>query len=272
MKKARKPSALRSSRPAVRPTTKFGRMSTPSRRRSSTSDRRPPWAAGTRGCRRPARRRARARLRRPYRIALAGQVARRRQAGRSGADDGHLRPRGRLVLGPAPARSPAGSKPAANRSRWPMATAVPEARLRLQTASHCVSWGQTRPQTEGSEFVALSVRAAAANSPASTCLTKVGMSMPTGQPSMHPGMPQSRQRRASLRAASASRPRLTSPKSRLRTRRLPLRHGLAGNPHPVLGDSSRGAGACATPGRTRLSSGPDRTDRAVFSGRAWRSP
>ncbi len=66
-----------------------------------------------------------------------------------------------------------------------MATGHPEALPRLQTSSHCVSWGQTRPQMAGRALVSLILRTAAAKSPFSMSLMKLGMSMATGQPQTH---------------------------------------------------------------------------------------
>ena len=76
--------------------------------------------------------------------------------------------------------------------------------------SHCFSWGQTRPHTAGSALVSFSVLAASRNSPRSMFFMKRGMSMPTGQPSIHPGLAQSRQRLASVTACSAVNPWFTS--------------------------------------------------------------
>ena len=76
--------------------------------------------------------------------------------------------------------------------------------------SHCFSCGQTRPQTAGSALVSFSVLAASRNSPRSMFLMKRGMSIPTGQPSVHPGLAQSKQRLASVSACSFVNPWLTS--------------------------------------------------------------
>ena len=115
-----------------------------------------------------------------------------------------------------------------------MATGTPVALRRWQVSSHWVSCGQTRPQTAGRLLASRTLAAAAANSPFSTSLTNVGMSMRTGQPAMQPGLAQSRHRRASATASSAESPRLTSAKSVAALRGRALGHGPAGDLDPLL--------------------------------------
>ena len=94
------------------------------------------------------------------------------------------------------------SQSARKRSSRPIASGSPFL-PRMQSFSHCSSCGQTRPQTAGSAFFSLMVRMPAAKSPSATSPTKPGMSIPTGQPSTHPGFLQRRQREASSRASPA---------------------------------------------------------------------
>ena len=94
------------------------------------------------------------------------------------------------------------SQSARKRSSRPMATGSPFLPS-TQFLSHCSSCGQTRPQTAGSAFVRLIFLMPAAQSPSAMQSMKPGMSMPTGQPSTHPGFLQARQRAASWRARSS---------------------------------------------------------------------
>ena len=91
-----------------------------------------------------------------------------------------------------------------------MATALPPVLRWIQWLSHCFSCGHTLPHTAGKALVSLIVTQAFAKSPCSICLTKRGMSMPTGQPCTHPGLLQSKHLLASSCAVCASNPRFTS--------------------------------------------------------------
>ena len=146
-----------------------------------------------------------------------GQVAGHGQSGRPGADDGHfLAGRRRERRDARRNRSAARNRPrTAPGCRWPRGRRRPSSSRRLpRTASPGDRRGRRWP---AGELVSLSFQAAARNSPFSMSLTKLGMSMHTGQPVTHWGLAQSRQRRASAWAISGVRPRLTSSKSRFRT-------------------------------------------------------
>ena len=80
----------------------------------------------------------------------------------------------------------------------------------MHFASHCFSCGHTRPHTAGKALVSFSTLAASRNSPRSMFLMKVGIWIPTGQPSIQVGFAQSRHRSASAIACSAVSPKLTS--------------------------------------------------------------
>ena len=77
-----------------------------------------------------------------------------------------------------------------------MATGLP-LRARTQTPSHCVSWGQTRPVTQGSALSPRRLSAAPAMSPSRRWAMKFGMLTRTGQPSTQNGLGHCRQRSAS---------------------------------------------------------------------------
>ena len=87
--------------------------------------------------------------------------------------------------------------------------------------SHCFSCGHTRPHTAGRALVSFNTLAASRNLPRSMFLMKVGMLMPTGQPSIQVGFGQSRQRCASVIACSRVNPRFTS------SRRVWLRYSAS---------------------------------------------
>jgi len=74
--------------------------------------------------------------------------------------------------------------------------------LRMQTISHCVSWGQTRPQIAGRMLVSFILRILPRTSPLAKSPMKPGISMPTGQPGMHNGFLHWMQRDASITAVS----------------------------------------------------------------------
>ena len=64
-----------------------------------------------------------------------------------------------------------------------MATGLPFL-ARMQTPSHCVSCGQTRPVTQGRALSSSRLSAAAGRSPSRRNLMNRGMLTRTGQPSM----------------------------------------------------------------------------------------
>ena len=72
---------------------------------------------------------------------------------------------------------------------------------RMHLPSHWFSCGQTRPQTEGSRLSPLMAFSAPAQSSSRIFSMNCGMWTPTGQPSMHRGFLQSRQRLASATAS-----------------------------------------------------------------------
>ncbi len=93
--------------------------------------------------------------------------------------------------GLADERDPSGraffdSQSATNLSRRPMAMGAPFF-PRTHRLSHWTSWGQTRPHIPGRLFLALIVETASTISPSRTALIKAGISIPTGQPSIHLG-------------------------------------------------------------------------------------
>ncbi len=81
-----------------------------------------------------------------------------------------------------------------------MATGVPFL-PRRHRPSHCVSWGQTRPVTQGRALSSRSDSAAAWTSPWTSRSMNRGMLTRTGQPSMHFGFLHWRQRSASAIAS-----------------------------------------------------------------------
>ncbi len=72
---------------------------------------------------------------------------------------------------------------------------------RTQTPSHWISWGQTRPVTQGRALSPSSDAAAPAMSPMRRSSMKRGMLTRTGQPSMQTGFLHWRQRSASSTAS-----------------------------------------------------------------------
>ncbi len=70
-------------------------------------------------------------------------------------------------------------------------------------ASHCVSWGQTRPQMEGKIDASLITARAPSRSRTSTWRMKRGMSICTGQPEMQVGFEHWMQRSASPMASAS---------------------------------------------------------------------
>ncbi len=68
--------------------------------------------------------------------------------------------------------------------------------------SHCVSWGQTRPQIAGSVFVCFMTFIASQKFPSAIWPMKPGMSILTGHPRTQPGFLHLRQRFASSTASS----------------------------------------------------------------------
>ena len=77
-----------------------------------------------------------------------------------------------------------------------MATGLPFL-ARMQTPSHCVSCGQTRPVTQGRALSFRRLSAAAAMSPSRRDLMNRGMSTRTGHPSTQKGLGHWMQRSAS---------------------------------------------------------------------------
>ncbi len=73
--------------------------------------------------------------------------------------------------------------------------------LMMHCASHCVSCGQTRPQTDGKAFDSRITARAPLKSRTSTCRMKRGMSIDTGQPETQAGFEHWMQRSASPRAS-----------------------------------------------------------------------
>jgi hypothetical protein len=69
-------------------------------------------------------------------------------------------------------------------------------------ASHWRSCGQTRPHTDGKGLDSWMVASAPSTSRTSSRRMKVGMSMPTGQPSMQVGLTHWMQRSASRSACA----------------------------------------------------------------------
>ena len=90
-------------------------------------------------------------------------------------------------------------------------------RPRMQLPSHCVSWGQTRPQTAGSDESWAMMSAAREKSSWATAAMNSGILMLTGQLETHMGFLQWRQRRASATACSRVNPKETSSKLAART-------------------------------------------------------
>ena len=68
---------------------------------------------------------------------------------------------------------------------------------------HCVSCGQTRPQTLGSRLVRLMMAMASPSRPSAIALTKPGMSISTGHPATQGFAGHCRQRMASTRAIAS---------------------------------------------------------------------
>jgi hypothetical protein len=82
----------------------------------------------------------------------------------------------------------------------------------MQLPSHWLSWGQTRPQTDGSDESRNITPAAASKSPALTLPMKAGISIETGHMAMHPGFLHLMHLTDSLVASSRLYPRQTSSK------------------------------------------------------------
>ena len=106
---------------------------------------------------------------------------------------------------------------------------------RRQRPSHWLSWGQTRPVTQGRALSSSSDSAAPWRSPSATRSMKRGMLTRTGQPSMHRGFLHWRQRSASAAASTWLKPRLTSVKCVRPDGRVLGGHRGALDGHPLPG-------------------------------------
>ena len=105
---------------------------------------------------------------------------------------------------------------ATKRSRRPIPTDSPFI-PRTHFDSHCVSCGQTLPQTAGRELVSVIILYAPSKSPSATRAINSGICTATGHPATHGRVLQLRQRFASSIACSSVYPSATSSKFLQRT-------------------------------------------------------